>query len=163
MSFVSINWDAVRSRFLDLLIVAFWLWLLMDAYDQGAEIPSLIEPLDLSALSFLWVWAVAVLFCLIAGAVTFWQRIRIMNELPLVTSFTDRLLGKGAYQKFTNRVRPIWTVIVTSLVLASSIYLKSGHDANRDWINLLCLAIVLYALSMLVALLFSIKFPPQLK
>ena len=152
-----------QSRLINVLIVVFWLYLLLDAYFQGRELPGLINDLDLPELPVVLSACLVLIITALCGVVTFWQRKNIMEDMPYLSSFIDRVLGKGAYNQFTLRLRPVSASIATSLVLATVGLYSTSQTTQDNWSYLLFFGFLAFALSMFVAYLLSRRFPPALR
>lgn len=151
------------SRVVDVLIAIFWLLLVTDAFLEARELPHLLAKFELPELP-LFLFATATLAIAgISSLIIFRQRRQLMDDLPIVASWTDRFFGGGAYSRFTHKLRPVWTSIATSLVFGFA-GLHATHEATRDtWAYAICGGTLLFALGMYIAYLASKRFPPELR
>lgn len=80
----------------NLLIALFWMFLILDAYIQGKDLPLLLSEVDLPELPLVVFIATAFLISLLVSFFTFWQRENLMEEMPIVAARVDSWLGAGA-------------------------------------------------------------------
>lgn len=144
------------------IVIAIWCYLLLDAYHQGMALPGLITALSAPALPIsLMVIIVAALFTA-AAWMTFRQRHRLIENVPLITPFLDRRFGEGTYRDLNRSFKPVAISIAAGLVLSVS-GLRATHastgDASAYFLGAAFLAV---ALGLLVAYLLSRRYPPAL-
>lgn len=152
-------------RIVDALIAAFWIYLLFDAYYEGRELPLLIEEVERELTEIPLALALASFLVLaVAGALlAFWQRRRIMEDMPLVSSALDRVFGTGAYKRFMYRLHPLWASVLSSLLLAI-VGLHATFRSNQSELSYaVCIGFIGFSVSMVVAYLFSRRYPPVLQ
>ncbi len=151
------------KRILDLFIVAFWLFLLFDAWVQGRELPELAAELDLPDVAGVFLIGIAVAIAAGAGLLAYRQRHRIMDEMPLVSDWMGRWFGDGAYSYFTRRLWPTWASIITSALLGTvGLHATAGSGGNV-WSYAVCVGFLALAAALLVAWAISRRHPPTLR
>lgn len=158
-----LNKSTLRLRLLDLLIAAFWVYLLFDAYAQGRDLPELVADLDLPALPVVLAACAILVIAISCGVVTFWQRRNIMQDMPVLSSAFDRLFGDGAYRHFTAHLRPVSASVVSSLILALAGFHATFQTTRDAWSYAVCFGFLAFALCMFIAFLASKRFPPALR
>lgn len=145
------------------LISIFWIYVLADAYLQGLEIPGLLATISVPEGALPWI--VTSLIALFTGCllVTFSQRRRLMEDLPLVTRWVDSKFGEGTYMDFSRRLRPVAVATLSSSVLAIS-SLRATYATTKSLTGYLAgAAFSAIALGLLVAYLLSRRYPPKLQ
>lgn len=153
----------VGRRILDFFITAFWLFLVVDAWVQGRELPLLLSELDLPELHAATLVGLALVVAAGAGLFTYRQRHRIMDDMPLVSRAVDRWFGEGAYRYFSRRLRPVWASIVSSLVLGSVGLYATSRAGESGWSYAVSIGFLGLAVALFVAWLFSRRYPPALR
>lgn len=146
----------------NLLVAAIWAYLLLDSYHQGMALPGLIAELPLPELPFSLMAVVLVLLLPVAAWLTFSQRQRLIEDLPLITAFLDRRFGEGTYRDLNRRFKPVAISIAAGLVLSVS-GLRATHASTGDASAYFFSAVFLtVALGLLGAYLLSRRYPPVL-
>jgi hypothetical protein len=153
----------MRIRLLDLLVAAFWVFLIVDAYAQGRELPVLVSELNLPEISVVLAVCLVLAVALAFGSLAFWQRKNIMDEMPGLSGTVDRVFGEGAYGHFTRRLRPVWASIVSSLVLGAVGLHANVEMTGNSWSYVVCVGFFAFALFMFGAFLVSRRYPPTLR
>lgn len=148
---------------LDLLIVAFWLFLLFDAWLQGRELPRLAAEHDLPDAPGALLIGIALAVAAGAGLLAYRERHRIMDEMPLVTRWVDRWFGEGAYRHFTRRLWPTWASIISSVVLGSVGLHATARSEGSIWSYAVCAGFLALAAALFVAWALSRRYPPALR
>jgi hypothetical protein len=136
---------SMGKRILDLLILAFWLFLMIDAWAQGRELPSLAAELDLPDVPAMLLIGIALAVAAGAGLLAYRQRHRIMDEMPLVTGWVDRGFGDGAYHYFMRRLWPTWASIISSAVLGSVGLHATARSEGSIWSYAACVGFLALA------------------
>ena len=154
---------AIGFKVLDVMIVLFWLFVLVDSYLQGREIPGLLSQAELPQLPVVLTAVAVLILCGIASGVTFWQRKNIMEEMPVLSTLTDRIFGEGAYHHLTHRLRPVMMSMLTSLVLGTVGFYTTMQESPNDWSYAVCIGSLLFSMTMLIAYYASRRYPPELK
>jgi hypothetical protein len=151
-----------RFRWSTIAIVAFWLYLLIDSFVQGHELPQWVRIIDIPDLPTPVVAVLLILiFCASLGG-AFWQRKNLMEEMPVISDFCDRRFGKDSYQNFCRRLRPISASMVSSLILgATGLYAAHTGDGTPAAF-LLCYGFLAFGFALLGARLLSRCYPPRL-
>ena len=149
------NWRGV-------IVFAIWAYLLFDAYHQGLALPGMVTELSVPALPMsLMAFVLAVLLPASAW-MTFSQRRRLIEDMPLITPFIDRRFGEGTYRDLNRSFRPVAISIAVGLILSISgmraTYTSTG-DASAYFLSAVFLAV---ALGLLAAYLLSRLYPPHL-
>lgn len=150
-------------KFGNILIAAFWLYLLLDGYYQGQALPELVGKLPLPAMSRSLIAVILALLFAFSLAFTFWQRRRLMEDMPLVTRFVDDKFGEGTYRDFCHRLRPVAISVLAGLLIAISgmrATFATTKSPEGYFFSLLFLAV---ALGLLAAYLLSRRYPPELR
>lgn len=89
--------------------------------------------------------------------------LRIVEDMPLVSSAVDRVFGTGAYKRFMYRLHPLWASILSSLLLAV-VGLYATFQSNQSQLSYaVCIGFLSFSASMVVAYLFSKRYPPILR
>lgn len=147
----------------NLLIGAFWVYLLVDAYRQGVALPETVAILALPPIPgvvFASILSVTFVFAL---ALTFFTRQRLMEDIPLITRFVDGRYGLGTYSNFNQRLRPITLSIISGSMLGG-FGLHAIHTTTRSSLGyLFCGIFLAVTVGLLSALLLSIRHPPMLR
>lgn len=157
------NKAPVGRWLLDLIILTFWLYLIYDSYAEGKALPGLLQSLELPDLPLIVFALSAFIFGLVASVITFWQRHNIMDELPVISTYTDKFFGEGTYQGFMSRYRPIAASVVSSMVLASVGLYNTYHGPGTPWSYGVCFCFMAYAVCMSITMLISKRNPPVLR
>ena len=157
-----------RRLIVNVLIGAVWLFLLVDAWLQGQEMPTLISEVieavstELTLPSPALMGAAALLVSLGTAALAFWQRHNIMEDMPLLASGCNRFLGTGSYRYITHRLHPLAASVLTSLLLAFATWLHVTPATQSAWTALVSWGFAAFAICMIGAHLLSRRFPPVL-
>lgn len=152
---------------LNTLILFSWIFLLADSVYQGLEFPRQLAELQLPNFP-LWLLALgALVIPFVVSALTFWRRENVMEEIPKVTGFLDRMIFTGAYQYFMNRMYPVHASMVSSALFGGvGAYVTYSEGANAAWVHwsyIFSAGCFVFVIAMIVAVLFSRRYPPQLK
>lgn len=153
----------LRTTALNASIAMIWLFLLVDAYLQGLELPELVAQLPLPLLPVYLLVSGAVLVCLVISAVTFWQRKRLMEDFPFVSSLMSRWFFEGAYGYFMARFYPVHVSILSSFILGAVSYWVCLKTSAGLWSIAFSLGSMGFALSLFLTVCLSRKYPPVLK
>lgn len=145
------------------LVAASWAVLLFDAYHQAEEIPLVLSKVSIPDIP-LWCISSAVLIVPVGIATgTFWQRKRIMEELPVVSKLMDRWFFEEAYGFLMNRLHAVYASIASSLLFGAF----GIHVTHATSQSLLCYGLffgsVFFSICMLVAVALSRRYPPRLR
>jgi hypothetical protein len=111
------------------------------------------------AAPFIWLF-----FFVFASGASFLTRRRQHNAVgwPL-DSLVDRIWGPGATTAFTTRVRPVRLMMLASLTFGTSGLASTYANAQAwGWAYFQSGFFLSVGLGLLVAYLFSLKFPPSL-
>jgi hypothetical protein len=156
------GYAAIGVKVVNALIVVFWLFLLTDSYNQGRDLPGLLADFELPTLPVFLSTCAILLFSIGCAAITYRQRVHIMEDMPLVTDSVDRCFGHGAYGRFTSKLRPVLASVICSFVLSAAGF-YSTYETTRDvWSFMICFGFLSFAGCMLAAYVLSRKFPPAL-
>lgn len=146
----------------NLCIALFWIYLLVDSYIQGRDLPALLGEVELPDLPIALFVSAAFAISIAASAVTFWQRKNLMDEMPFVAERVDRWFGSGSYSRFTHRLHPVWASILSSTVLGVVGVYTTYHLNQHIWSYAISGGTLVFALFMFVAWLLSRRYPPIL-
>ena len=146
-----------------LLIGVFWVYLLVDSYRQGVALPETVAILTLPTIPgavFATILGGSFVFAL---TLTFSTRIRLIEDLPLVTRLLDGRFGEGTYKDFNHRLRPIALSIICGLILGG-FGLHAIHTSTMNPLGYLLSGIFLaFTAGLLIAQLLSFRYPPALR
>jgi hypothetical protein len=147
----------------NIFIGALWIYLLIDAYSQGQQIPELVKPIPELDLSMLFVTGLLLILFAISCYFTFWQRHTLMEQLPLVTRLVDRRFGVGTYRNFCYRLRPIGISIASTLVLGLT-GIRATHATTGSTVGyLICYIFLTFGAGLVAAYLLSLRYGPALR
>ena len=103
----------------------------------------------------------------IISGLTFWRRENVMEEIPKVTDWIDRVIFQGAYQYFMNRMYPVHASMVSSALFGGvGCYVTYHSDTSGEWIiwsYMISAGCFVFVVAMLIAVWFSRRYPPELK
>jgi hypothetical protein len=147
----------------NILIAGFWLYLIVDAYFQGTEVPLWVATIDLPDIPiWLVVVSLSVVFATCLG-VTFCQRGNLVEDMPLIADAVNRRFGAGTYKNLNARLRPVSLSILSTFILAITA-LRATYESTRSLpaylVGVLFLTI---SLGLLSAFLLSRRYPPELR
>lgn len=146
----------------NLFIALFWIFLTVDAYIQGRDLPQLLSRVDLPELPLATFVAAAFLISLLASFFTFRQRKNLMDEMPIVAARVDSWFGVGSYSRFTHRLHPVWATILSSTILGLVGMYSTYHFDHDVWSYAISSGSLLFAFFMLIAWFLSRRYPPVL-
>lgn len=154
--------ERVGRVLVNLFIALFWMFLIVDSYIQGRDLPILMNDIELPELPLALFIAAALLVSLAASVVTFWQRKNIMDEMPIVAERVDRWFGVGSYSRFTHQLRPVWASILSSTIMGVAGLYATYQFNQHVWSYAICGGTLLFAVFMFIAWLVSRRYPPVL-
>ena len=150
-------------RISSLVIGFIWTYLLVDAYFQGRELPSLLDSVALPAIPEQVMWVLLTAPFLVCFGFTFWQRKRLAEEMPLVTKWVDGRFGRGSFEDFNRRLKPVAVSAVSSFILAAAGLYETASTTRQLEGYLVSLVFFSIGSGLLSAYLLSRKYPPMLQ
>ena len=154
------NW---KIALLDFFILVSWAFLLFDAHQQANEIPAMLANFTLPQIPLWLIMGGGISIPIGIAVGTFWQRKRIMEELPLLTKLLDRWLFKDAYKFFMNRLHAVYASIASSC-LFGILGIHITHTTTQSLLGYgLFFGSVMFSICMLFAVAASRRYPPILR
>jgi hypothetical protein len=149
------------------MVVVSWVVVLVDSYFQGRELPLLLAEQSLPDIPLWILFVPAVLVPLVIACLTFWRRENVMEDIPKVTDWIDRVVFEGAYAYFMNRLYPVHASIVSAIIVGGvTCWVTMQMKVHATWVlwsHVFSLGCLVFVISMLVAVRYSRRYPPELK